>query len=102
VRKRQRIMNKGSRRKFSAEFKAKVALEALQERETIEILCKKYDLHPNQVSQWKRSFKEEGSKVFEKSIGHDELSEKDRLIAELYRQIGELKVDNDWLKKKLR
>jgi transposase-like protein len=75
---------------------------ALQERETIEILCKKYDLHPNQVSQWKRSFKEEGSKVFEKSIGHDELSEKDRLIAELYRQIGELKVDNDWLKKKLR
>ena len=95
-------MNKGSRRKFSSEFKAKVALEALLERETIESLCKKYELHPNQVSQWKRSLKEEGSKVFERGGGHDESAEKDRLIAELYRQIGELKVDNDWLKKKLR
>lgn len=94
-------MNKRSRRKFSSEFKAKVALEALLERETIESLCKKYDLHPNQVSQWKRSYREEGRKIFEKSGEHDELSEKDRLIAELYRQIGELKVDNDWLKKKL-
>lgn len=86
-------MNKGRQRKFSSELKAKVALETLLERETIERLCKKYDLHPNQVSRWKRSPKEEDRRVFERSGGHDELSEKDRLIAELYRQIGELKVD---------
>ncbi len=95
-------MNRKSRRKFSSEFKAKVAFESMQERESVETLCKKYDLHPNQISAWKKQFREEGSKVFETESHSKELEEKDRLISELYRQIGELKVDNDWLKKKLR
>lgn len=95
-------MNRKGRRKFSSDFKAKVALEALQERESIESLCKKYDLHPNQISAWKKQYREEGQKVFESESHSEALHEKDRLISELYRQIGELKVDNDFLKKKLR
>jgi transposase-like protein len=56
-------MNKKPRRKFSSEFKARVALEALRERESIETLCKKFDLHPNQIFQWKKTLKE-GSNCF--------------------------------------
>lgn len=95
-------MNKSSRRKFSSEFKAKVALEALRERESISALSKKYDLHPNQISQWKREFLEGGHKVFDQGSRSNELEQKELLISELYRQIGELKVDCDWLKKKLK
>ena len=53
-----------SRRRFSKEFKAKVALEAIKERESIETLCKKYNLHPNQISQWKKTYKSGGSELF--------------------------------------
>ena len=91
-------MNK-LRRKFSASFKAKVALEALQERETIESLSKKHDVHPNQILRWKKELTDNSSKLFSKEVIGSEKS--DRLIEELYKQIGQLKVDNDWLKKKL-
>jgi len=87
------------RRKFSSAFKAKVALEALQERETIEFLSKKHDVHPNQILRWKKELTENSSKLFSKEAVGSEKSE--RLIDELYRQIGQLKVDNEWLKKKL-
>lgn len=92
-------MDKRSRRKFSPEFMAKVALEALQEREGLETLSKKYALHPNQITLWKKQFKEEASKVFETEAQSSTIKEKEALISELYRQIGELKIDNDWLKK---
>jgi transposase-like protein len=94
-------MNKKPRRKFSSEFKAKVALEALRERESIETLCKKYDLHPNQIFHWKKTFKECGSQLFsgEKEVKNDS---QEKLIEELYRSIGELKVANDFLKKNLK
>jgi len=89
-----------SRRKFSASFKSKVALDALQERETIETLSKKYDVHPNQILSWKKELRENSEKVFATDQrGSSDKSAK--LIDELYRQIGQLKVDNDWLKKKL-
>jgi transposase len=87
------------RRKFSASFKAKVALEALQERETIEFLSKKHDVHPNQILRWKKELTENSSKLFSAEKTGSDKSE--RLIDELYKQIGQLKVDNDWLKKKL-
>jgi transposase len=89
-----------SRRKFSASFKAKVALEALQERETIENLSKKYEVHPNQIMSWKKELRENSEKVF--STDNGTKSDKSaKLIDELYKLIGQLKVDNDWLKKKL-
>jgi len=89
-----------SRRRFSASFKAKVALEAVQERETIETLSKKYEVHPNQILSWKKELRENSDRIF----ASDVRSKKDqsaKLIDELYKQIGQLKVDNDWLKKKL-
>jgi len=94
-------MMKKTRRRFSSDFKAKVAMEASKERMTIEELSKKYDLHPNQVGEWKKAFQANAGKVFQVDISTKEDRDKDKLIDELYKQIGQLKVDNDWLKKKL-
>jgi transposase-like protein len=91
---------KKTRRKFSSEFKAKVALEALTERSSISELSKKYDLHPNVIHGWKQALQTNSSRVFSE-FNREKASETDQLIGELYKQIGQLKVDNDWLKKKL-
>lgn len=93
-------MSKTSRRKFTAEFKSKVCVEAIKERQTIEALAKKYDLHPTQINAWKKEFLQNSPVVFEKdsSSGSDDNA---ALIQVLYAQIGELKVANDFLKKKL-
>jgi transposase-like protein len=55
---------KNSRRKFSSQFKARVAIEALKERETLAELSKRYEIHPNQISQWKREFLDNADKAF--------------------------------------
>ena len=95
-------MTKGRRRKFSAEFKTKVILDALKEQQTIEALSKKHDVHPHQINTWKREFIENSSSVFEKS-GTTSANQENQaeLIQVLYAQIGELKVANDFFKKKL-
>lgn len=93
-------MSKTSRRKFSAEFKSKVCIEAIKEQLTIEALSKKYDLHPTLINNWKREFVGNSSVVFEKDAEQND-DEKNQLIQTLYAQIGELKVANDFLKKKL-
>ena len=86
------------RRKFSSAFKAKVALDAVQERETVESLSKKHGVHPNQILRWKKELTDNSSKVFSSDTKPDKSA---HLIDELYKQIGQLKVDNDFLKKKL-
>ena len=88
------------RRKFSKDFKAKVVLESLKERETLESLAKKYELQPSQITTWKAQALENFSTVFSK----DSSDEKDKDVETqiLYAQIGQLKVENDFLKKKLR
>ena len=95
-------MEKKNRRKFSADFKAKVVLEALKERNTVEELGKKYEIHPNQIHTWKKEFLNNASVVFssgEKQIEDKKLQEEER--EKLYAQIGQQKVEIDWLKKKL-
>jgi len=95
-------MEKKHRRKFSAEFKAKVVLEALKERSTVEELAKKYEVHPNQIHSWKKEFLNNASLVF--SSGDKQMEDKKRQEEErekLYAQIGQQKVEIDWLKKKL-
>ena len=72
-------MNKKTRRRFSSDFKGKVVLEALQERMTIEELSKKYDLHPNQVGQWKKDFQANVSKIFQIEGNSKEDRDKDKL-----------------------
>lgn len=93
-------MTKRSRRKFSADFKAKVVLEALRERSTIEELARKYELHPTQINAWKREAMNNMSSVFgtDKS---EAAADNEQQIEKLYAQIGQLKVENDFLKKRL-
>jgi transposase-like protein len=93
------MSTKTNRRKFTAAFKAKVAMEALQERATTSELSKQYEVHPNLISQWKKSLKDNGFKVFQDA--HPEKDERDKLIESLYKEIGTLTMDVNFLKKKL-
>jgi transposase len=93
-------MGKDVRRTFSSEFKAKVAFDAIKEQMTIAEICKKHDVHPSQVNMWKQAFKQGASGIFDGSV-KQKPDNNDELIQRLYAQIGELKVANDWLKKKL-
>lgn len=88
------------RRKFSKEFKAKVVLESLRERESLEVLAKKYELTPTQISTWKSLALKNFGNVFTSDTTETNQSEVDSQA--LYAQIGQLKVENDFLKKKLR
>jgi transposase-like protein len=92
-------METKKRRKFSADFKAKVVIEALKEQKTLEQLAAKHDLHPNQITTWKKEFLSNAALAF--SSGNDKPREKDPDIDKLYAQIGQLTVENNWLKKKL-
>jgi transposase len=93
-------MTKKSRRKFTADFKAKVVLDALKERSTIEELARKYEIHPTQINTWKREASAKLSGVFEGEATSD-IEAHEEQIEKLYAQIGQLKVENDFLKKKL-
>lgn len=90
-------MNKRTRRKFSPEFKAKVAVEAIKNQHTLAELSKKYEVSPVVVSKWKSEFLDNMSTVFEK--GHSKKKEEGPELEQLYAKIGELKVENDFLKK---
>jgi transposase len=89
------------RRKFKADFKAKVAIAAIKEQQTIEEICKKFDIHPTQANQWKREFLANASILFEKETKLDSDDDNEKKLQLLYAQIGQLKVENDFLKKKL-
>ncbi|UWX57114.1 transposase [Chlorobaculum sp. MV4-Y] len=93
---------KQTRRKFTPEFKTKVVLEALSERLPMAELAQKHELHPNQITQWKREFLDKASDVFSKGKKARK-TEQDyqQESEELYKTIGQLKVEVDWLKKKL-
>ena len=90
----------GMRKQFSADFKAKVALEALKEQKTITELASEFSVHPSQISAWRNQLKEQISMVFGKTESKS-IQEKDELIEQLYKNIGKLQVESDWLKKKL-
>lgn len=93
-------MNTGKRRKFNGDFKAKVVLAALKERNTVEELSRKYELHPTQINQWKKEAINNLSLVFaSKAVAED--NKREEQVDKLYSQIGQLKVENDFLKKKL-
>jgi len=87
------------KKRYTAAFKSKVALEAIKGQKTISEIASEYEVHPNQVSQWKRQLRDRLEDVFTdpRRSGHSEEKEKDRL----YQEIGRLKVELDWLKKKL-
>lgn len=85
---------KKSRRKFSASFKAQVAIAALMERETLAELSERYKVHPNIISKWKQEFIKNSAKAFEK--GNNPPSED---VDKLYAKIGKLQVERDFLER---
>ena len=88
------------RRQYSPEFKFRVALEAAKGRKTISELAGELQVHPTQISDWKRLLLEEGASVFQRNgIGHQR--EDEALQAELYEQIGRLKMELEWLKRQV-
>ena len=91
---------KKSRRKFTPQFKAQVAVAAIREAETLAELSKRFDVSPVMISRWKREFTENMAKAFEGN--HQKEEDKDLDREKLYAQIGQLKVENDFLKKSLK
>ena len=87
------------RKSYSSAFKAKVALEAIKKEKTMSQLSSEYGVHSNQINQWRKRLLEELPEVFSKKRQKKEKDTED-LQDELYRQIGQLKVELDWLKKK--
>lgn len=92
-------MKKISRKKFSAEFKAKVAIEALKEQKTVAELAVQYDIHPTQIQTWKKHFLDNSAALFSEKPADTRQNEANE--SRLYEQIGKLQMHNDWLKKKL-
>jgi len=89
---------KQSRKNHSASFKAKVALEALREEETTAAIASRYEVHPSQVRTWKRALLKGASGIFSDGQGQ---KKDEALVAQLYQQIGQLKVERDFLEGRL-
>ena len=85
-------------RKFSGAFKAKVIIEALKERESMAELSKRFEVHPNMISKWKQEFLERSSELFDKKSD----AEAEVYPDKLYAKIGQLEIENDFLKKSLK
>ena len=86
------------RRKHSTAFKAKVALAALKGEETVAELASRFQVHPSQVHTWKRMLLEGAGELFKDGGGQEKAQE--ALVAQLYQQIGQLKVERDFLERR--
>ncbi len=87
------------RKRYTAAFKSKVALEALKGLKTVAEIASEYEVHSNQVSQWKKRLQENIQNLFANHKRSERAEEK--LKDQLYQEIGRLKVELDWFKKKL-
>jgi transposase len=91
------------RKSYDKNFKAKVALEALKEESTLQELARKYEVHPNQISQWKRQLVEGAAELFERpNKKSEEVRNAEKRDEMLLKAVGEMKIENDFLKKKYR
>jgi transposase len=92
-------MVRNMRKGHDAAFKARVALEALKQEKTLAQLSSEFGVHANQIRQWRQKLLEEVPTLFSDRRKKTD-QDNEELVAELYRQIGQLKVEVDWLKKK--
>jgi transposase len=87
---------RAKKRKFTAAFKAQVAIEAVKERLTLAEISRKFEVHPNLISKWKQEFLTRSAEIFDtQPPGVDFEAERQKL----YAKIGELEIQRDWLKK---
>jgi transposase-like protein len=93
-------MQSMKRKQHSTQFKAKVALEALKGQSTLNELASKYGVHPSQITRWKQQLEEGVQEIFANGH-HRRAKEGEELQARLYQEIGQLKVELDWLKSKV-
>ena len=91
-------MSKGKRKLYAAEFKAKVALEAIKGEETLAQLASRFEVHPNLIAQWKRSAVAGMADIFTKRLSGYE-SDHANTVKELHAKIGQLSVERDFLAK---
>ena len=87
------------RKRYDGQFKAQVAIEAIKNQRTVAQIASEYGVHPNQVSQWKKQVLDQLPDLFTNQRSKS-TTDSDQLVDELYRQIGQLKVELDWLQKK--
>lgn len=92
---------KKQRRKFSKEFKLKVILEALKERETLQQLGKKYDMHPQQITNWKKEYLAKSLEIMDSKTPKQKEQDLQGEADKLYKKIGQLQMEVDFLKKNL-
>jgi transposase-like protein len=89
------------RKQYNPQFKARVALDAVRGYKTVPELASQYGLHPTVINSWKRQLLGKADTLFESGKSHStEAAPQDEQIAELYRQIGQLKVERDFLEKR--
>ena len=94
---------KKTRRKFTSKFKSQVVIEALKERISMSELATKYEVHPNQNTTWKREFLDNADLAFGGDAeSSSEISTLQQQKEELFKKVGELQMDNDFLKKSLK
>ena len=86
------------RKRFNAEYKLKVALEAIREKYTLQELATKFEVHPNQITQWKKEALSNITAAFDKTPEKED-KHKDKQIAELERRLGQKDMELDFLKK---
>ena len=88
----------GKNKKFSNQFKAKVALEALRENKTISQICSEFGVHSSRVSEWRKIVRQNLASLFS-SDKYSLKQEHEKQIENLFKNIGKLQVENEWLKK---
>jgi transposase-like protein len=93
-------MSTKKRQSFSGQKKAKVALEALRGIKTVNEIAQQFEVHPTQVTQWKKELQEQAAELFNKKRGSKSVVDSEANSERLYSEIGRLKMQLDWLKKK--